>query len=162
MHIVINKMYLGIDKVHLAPMRVTKNAHWQRMHLGSVGFHNNLQFGSQFANSEHLVANYHQQGASCKCALTICTLLTTVCTLLGVCTIGNMKTILVWRLAAGVCPFEIMMLYQHDLSSYWSKKWIYKTQLSLVSIMQRFLGNVTIFLEFCVSFWWDNTCLYKT
>ena len=46
-HIDIDKVYLGIDKVHLATMREMK-----KMHIGSGctlevwDFHNNLQFGS--------------------------------------------------------------------------------------------------------------------
>ena len=88
MHIVIDNMYLGTDKVQLAPTRVTKNAHCQRMHLGSVGFPNNLQFESQLANSKHLIENCHWQDASCKYALTRCTLSATVCTLLGDCTLS--------------------------------------------------------------------------
>ncbi len=85
MQIVINKVYLGIDKVHLAPMRVTKKHIVSGCTLGMWDCVHNLQFGYQIANCDHQDANCHQQGAPFKFSLPDCILSMTVCILFVVC-----------------------------------------------------------------------------
>ena len=89
MHIVIGVVHLGMDKVHPAPMHVTKK--WTMAVAATLGVWKcctRLQFECQIAICDQQDANCHRQGTPCKYALPDCTLSMTICTLLGVCTLS--------------------------------------------------------------------------